>query len=100
MEDWSLLDGGLELTAMRRPISTETKKTPTKAPKQARKSNLSIFQMSQAARKSISDRTAEMMIADRMQLGVYLNNGVSTRSVNITTIAIITFDMAVYTPAW
>lgn len=89
-----------KLTAMRSPISTETKKTPTKAPKQARKSNLSIFQMSNAALKSISESTAEIMMAERMQFGVYLNKGVSTSNVTSTTMAIITLDMAVHTPDW
>jgi hypothetical protein len=87
------------LTAMRSPISTETKNTPTKAPKQARKSNLSIFQMSHAARRSISESTAEMMMAERIVLGVYLNKGVSTSNVMSTTIDIITLDIVVCTPA-
>lgn len=83
------------LTAIRRPISTDTKKTPRKAPKHARKSNLSIFQISHAARRSIKDRTAEMMIAERMQFGVYLNKGVSTNKTTSTTMAIIMLDIAV-----
>jgi hypothetical protein len=60
---------------------------------------LSIFQISHAARRSIKDRTAEMMIAERMQDGVYLNKGVSTNKTISTTMAIMMFDIAVYTPA-
>jgi len=37
------------LTAIRSPISTETKTTPKNAPMQATKSNLSIFQIKIAA---------------------------------------------------
>lgn len=40
---------GLILTAIRRPISTLANITPKKAPKQATKSNLSIFQSKIAA---------------------------------------------------
>lgn len=84
---------------MRSPISTDTKKTPKKAPKQARKSNLSIFQISQAAFKSINESTAEIITAERMQLGVYLNKGVRTNNVMSTTMDITMLDMAVNTPA-
>lgn len=87
-------------TATRRPISTETKKTPKKAPKVARKSNLSIFHISHAALKSTKEMTAEMMMAARMVFGVYLNKGVSATSVMSTTMAMTMLDMAVLTPAW
>ena len=40
-----------------------------------------------------------MMIAERMQFGVYLNKGVSTNKTTSTTIAIMMFDIAVNTPA-
>lgn len=77
----------------------DTKKTPKKAPKHARKSNLSIFQISQAAFRSMREVTAEIMTAERMQLGVYLNNGVSATNVMSTTMAMTMLDMAVNTPA-
>lgn len=40
------------------------------------------------------------MTAERMQLGVYLNNGVSATNVMRITMAMTMLDMAVYTPAW
>lgn len=87
------------LTEIKRPISTETKTTPKKAPMQAAKSSLSIFHMRTAASKSIRPRTADIMIAARMAFGVYLKSGVMNTNVRATTMAITMFETAVWHPA-
>ncbi len=87
------------LTAIRRPISTETNKVPKKAPNIAMKSNLSTFQMRYAALTLINEITAAMMTDARMALGVYLNSGVRANKTTITTSDITMFDTVVYAPA-
>ncbi|KAL0546191.1 hypothetical protein IC582_016097 [Cucumis melo] len=73
--------------------------TPKKAPIQATKSNLSIFQISFTAYKSIRLITADMMIADRIALGVYLKSGVRNAKVSSTTMDITMLETAVWQPA-
>ena len=87
------------LTAIKRPISTETKTTPKNAPMQATKSNLSIFHIRYAASKSTRLITAEIIMAASMAFGVYLKRGVINSKVKNTTIAIIMFETAVRQPA-
>lgn len=86
-------------TAIKRPISTQAKTTPNKAPMQAMKSNLSIFHISNIASMSINPTTADIMMEASMAFGVYLNNGVITSRVSNTTIDITIFDTAVLHPA-
>lgn len=87
------------LTAIRRPISTEKKITPKKAPMHAIKSNLSHFQIRYAPLMSIKLSTAEIMIDARIAFGVYLNKGVISNNVSNTTIDITILDTAVLQPA-
>lgn len=86
-------------TAMRSPISTETKTTPKKAPIQATKSNLSIFHSKTTASKSMRPMTADIMMDASIAFGVYLNNGVMTKRVSNTIIDITILDTAVLQPA-
>lgn len=88
-----------QLTAIKRPISTEMKTTPKKAPMQAMKSNLSIFHIKIAASTSKRPTTADMMMEARIALGVYLNNRVISSSVRKTTPDITMLDTAVLHPA-
>jgi hypothetical protein len=88
-----------ELTATARPSWTEIKITPKKAVNMTRKSNLSIFQMWQAAGISMRPITAVTMIAPNTTLGVYWNNGIRKRSVTITVTDITIFEAAVFAPA-
>lgn len=60
-----------KLTARARPPWTEMKRTPKKAVIITTKSNLSIFQMLQAAGRSMRPITAVTMIAPSTTLGVY-----------------------------
>ena len=87
------------LTAIKSPISTETKTTPRRAPMQATKSNLSIFHNRIMAGMSIRLRTADMMIEEIMAFGVYLNNGVITSKVSSTMQDITMLEAAVLQPA-
>lgn len=89
----------INLTAISRPISTETKTTPTKAPRQARKSNLSIFQIRIMASTSTSPATADIIIEARIALGVYQNSGVMNESVSSTTIDMTMLETAAWQPA-
>lgn len=88
----------MNLTATKRPISTEKKTTPRKAPMQATKSNLSIFQIRIAASKSIKPMTAEIMMEERIAFGVYLKRGVRNSNVKSTTMDITMFETAVWHP--
>ncbi|KAL4556023.1 hypothetical protein LXL04_038658 [Taraxacum kok-saghyz] len=83
---------------MRRPISTEAQTTAKKAPIQAKKCNLSIFHSSKTASKSMRPTTAFMMMDARIAFGVYLNNGVMTKRVNITIHDMTILDTAVLHP--
>lgn len=85
----------MRLTAIRSPISTETKMTPKNAPIQAMKSSLSTLKIKIAAWISIKGITALMMIAARMAFGVYLKRGVRKSNVKRTTIDIMMFETAV-----
>lgn len=87
-----------KLTAIKRPISTEAKTTPKKAPMQAMKSNLSIFHIKIAALKSIRPMTADIMIDERMAFGVYLKSGVMNFKVRNTTKDITMLETAVWQP--
>lgn len=58
------------ITAARRPISTDANKTPRKAPMQARKSSLSTLYILIASFMSISPGRADRMIEARMAIGV------------------------------
>lgn len=87
------------LTAINGPISTEANTTPKKAPIQAMKSSLSIFQMRMAASMSMSPTTADRMMEANIAFGVYLNSGVITSRVSNTTIDITIFETAVLQPA-
>lgn len=87
------------LTAIKRPISTEAKITPKKAPMQATKSNLSIFHNRLTASTSIRPTTADIMIEASMAFGVYLNSDVMNSKVKNTTQDITMLDMAVLQPA-
>lgn len=84
---------------MARPSSTEMKRTPRKAHNMTRKSNLSIFQIWQAAGTSIRPITAVTMIAPKITFGVYWKSGMSKRSVTITVTAIMMLETAVLQPA-
>ena len=86
-------------TAIKRPISTEMKTTPRKAPMHAVKSNLSIFQMIIMALISTRFTTAAMMIAARIALGRYLNKGVMNSNVNRTIMDMTMLETAVWQPA-
>lgn len=86
-------------TAINRPISTDAKITPKKAPMQATKSNLSIFHMRIAAWKSIRLITADIMMAARMAFGVYLKRGVMNCKVRKTTTDIMMLETADWQPA-
>lgn len=77
----------------------DMKTTPKKAPMHAMKSNLSTFQIVYAASMSIRLSTAEMMMAASTAFGVYLNRGVITSKVSITTIDITMLDTGVQQPA-
>lgn len=87
------------LTAIRRPISTFLKITPRKAPMQAIKSNLSIFQSKTVASMSTRPITAAIIMEDRTAIGVYLNNGVMSNRASNTTMDKTKFDTAVLQPA-
>ncbi|KAG9145412.1 hypothetical protein Leryth_022909 [Lithospermum erythrorhizon] len=89
----------LKLITIKRPISTDTKTTPKKAPMQATKSDLSIFHMRIIASKSISPRTADIMMDAKMAFGVYLNNGVMISKVSSTTIDMTMLETAELHPA-
>lgn len=89
----------LVLTAIRRPISTDTKTTPKKAPMHAMKSNLSVFHIRITASKSIRPMTAVIMMEARMAFGVYLKRGVKNSSVRNTTADIMILVTAVWQPA-
>lgn len=86
-------------TAIKRPISTEIKTTPKKAPMQAMKSDLSIFHIRITASMSIKPITAHIMIEASMAFGVYLNSGVMSSNVKNTTQDITMFETAVWHPA-
>ena len=73
------------LTAIKSPYSTDANTTPKKAPMQARKSSLSVFQMRIAALISIKLRTVAIIIEAKIALGVYLKSGVISNSVIRTT---------------
>lgn len=87
------------LTAINRPISTEAKTTPKKAPMHATKSNLSIFHIKIAASMSIRPSTADIMMAARIAFGVYLKRGVMNSNVRNTTPDITMLEAAVWQPA-
>lgn len=72
--------------------------TPKNAPMQARKSNLSTFQSFTTASKSISPRTAFIIIAARTAFGVYSKRGVINSKVRSTTNDIIILETAVWQP--
>lgn len=88
-----------DLTAIKRPISTDLNTTPKKAPIQATKSNLSTFHIKITASISIRPITADMIIEEIIAFGVYLNNGVISSNVNNTTKDITMFETAVLQPA-
>lgn len=73
--------------------------TPKKAPIQATKSNLSIFQSKTAASMSTRPTTAAIMIEASTAFGVYLNNGVMSSKVRSTTQDITILETAVWQPA-
>lgn len=70
-----------------------------KAPIQATKSNLSIFQMRSIASMSINPSTAVIMMEANIAFGVYLNNGVMNSRVNKTTKDMTILETAVLHPA-
>ncbi|KAG5581017.1 hypothetical protein H5410_051644 [Solanum commersonii] len=82
-------------TAIKRPISTDWKTTPKKAPMQATKSNLSILYRRVIASISINPITADMMMEASIAFGVYLNNGVISSKVSNTTQDMTIFETAV-----
>ena len=59
-----------KLTARRRPISTEAKRTPKKAAMRTRKSSLSSFQMCKAPETSMRPGSAERIMEARIAVGV------------------------------
>jgi len=60
----------MHLTATASPISTDPNRTPTNAPRQMRKSILSIFHMLQASLMSISPGRADRMMEASTAMGV------------------------------
>lgn len=87
------------LTETRRPISTDANKTPKKAPMQARKSSLSIFQILWTSLRSIRPGRADRMIEARIAIGVQYNSLMKNSNDISTVMAITIFDTVLSHPA-
>ena len=83
------------ITATIRPISTDANRTPRNAPRHARKSILSTFQIWKASFMSISPGRADRMIEARIVMGVKYKSLVSNSSDTSTVMAITIFDTTV-----
>lgn len=87
------------LTAVKRPVSTDANRTPKNAPMHMMKSTLSTLQILRTSEISINPGRAARIIDARMATGVKYNSLVSSSNEIVTVMAMMMLETAVWQPA-